>query len=80
MEEEEEEVDPYSSGFSKASFRFERRLTSVEAEKEMIRRDRLMGKMVGESVKAQVGSSWFVLGELLSYLWLKGGKERRKEG
>ncbi|KAL7409530.1 major facilitator superfamily domain-containing protein [Mrakia frigida] len=59
--DDEEEVDPYSSGFSRASFRFERRLTTVEAEKEMMRTDRLMGKMVGESVKRQVGSSWFVL-------------------
>lgn len=63
---EEEEGEEYpaadSSGFSRASFRFERRLTTVEAEKEMMRRDRLMGKMYGQSVKKQIGSSWFALG------------------
>lgn len=43
----------------------------------MMRTDRLMGKMVGESVKAQVESSWFALGESYFLCGRKGGRQKR---
>lgn len=45
----------------------------------MMRTDRLMGKMVGESVKRQVESSWFVLGESFPLDAIETGREGGKK-